>query len=892
MRLRLLRMILTLAPESFRRRSGDAWLTVAEERAAEPRGWFDGVVLGLREVAGAIRMVAALHMDARSTGQGRGGATMMETIMQDVRFGVRSLGRNRGFTLSAVVVLGLGIGANTAIFSAANAFFFRPLPFAHAGRLVTIFETNPEFGWTDQIAAPANLLDWGEQVDAFAAVSGYSTSVNEWTVFRDGEPSVVGATNVLGNFFSTLGVAPERGRTFNADESWADSDPVVVISHTMWQTFFGGAEDVVGRRLERDGESPVVVGVMPAGFGFPATDTDVWYTPRWAAEARSQAWFRRAHFMRAFARLAPEVTLEEADTQLQVVVDRLQSEYPATNAVMGAGVAPMRDFLVRGVRTQLLLLLGAVALLLVLACANVANLLLVRAGDRVREVALRQALGAGRWRVARQLATESALITVAGTVFGLAIGWVGVRTLTLTAPLGIEGATAIALDHRVLAFTMALSVGAGLFFGALPVLRSVSGDLDISLRDGGRGNSRSRKSLRAADMLVVTEVALALMLVVGAGLMVRTFAELRTVDPGFEPEGAVAARFRVPEARYQNRDQVLGFYDDFIERVEGRPGVIRAGTVGSLPVSRQNWTSSFTAESWPPERVGFEIVHRRADADYFEAIGTPLVRGRLFERTDGPDDPLVVVINESFAETHFPGEDPLGQRIAYTEAPGPESAWYTIVGVVADQHQQSLAIPVMPEVFENRNQDWGRDSWVVVRGDVEPAALFNSIESVLSEMDPMIPIATTETLSGLVDRSMARELFLVQLLAVFGVVALLLASVGVYGVTAQAALRRTQEIGIRMALGAAGRDVLTMMLRHGMAVAIVGLILGTLGAIVSTRLLSAVLNPLLFGVEPGDPLTLVSVVLLLGAVALLASYLPARRATAVDPVESLRTEQG
>lgn len=890
MTLRILRLILALAPRRFRQRMGTDWLAVVAARAGEPRGPLESFVMGIREIAGACRMVGGLHLDARATGHGRGGANMMETMMQDLRFGLRSLRRNRGFTISAVLVLGLGIGANTAIFSAANAFFFRPLPFDDADKLVTVFETNPDFGWTDATAAPANVFDWRSQVDAFQDVSAYSEFVNEWTAFQDGRPRVIGATSVLGNFFSTLGVAPLMGRTFTVDETWSDSEPVVVVSYGLWQSHFGGDANVVGRRLERDGASPVVIGVMPETFGFPSDRTQLWYPARWDREAMTQTWFRRAHIVRAFARLAPGVDLAEADAQLQVVVDRLQVEYPVTNSVMGAGIAPMRDFLIRGVRTQLLVLLGAVALLLLLACTNVANLLLVRASDRAREVALRQALGAGRWRVARQIVTESSLITLGGALVGLGIGWLGVRALTFSEPLGIEGATSVALDHRVLLFTTGLAVSAGLFFGAVPILRNLSGDIDMTLRDGSLDNRGGRRALRAADLLVAAEVAIALVLVVGAGLMVRTFSELRAVNPGFDPEGVVAVRFNVPSARYQNRGEVLAFYDQLVEGVEARPNVLRAGTVGSLPVTQHSWSSSFQAEGWPPDRVGYEIVHRRADADYFAAIGTPLIRGRLFEATDGPDDPLVVVVNESFVDEHFPGEDPIGQRIAYDSAPGPDSNWYLIVGIVGDQHQASLSVPVAPEVFENRNQDWGRDSWVVVRGDTNDTGLFSAIGSVLAELDPMIPISASETLSGLVDESMAREAFLLKLLTIFGIVALLLASVGVYGVTAQAALRRTQEIGIRMALGAAAPDVLRMMLRHGIGVAVVGLAVGLVGALASTRLLTSVLDPMLFGVKPTDPLTLGAVVVLLGSVAVLASYLPARRATAVDPVQSLRAE--
>lgn len=842
---------------------------------------------GAREVMGAGRLVLGLRMDDVMATMTRGGIrTMLDTLAQDIRYAGRSLRRNPGFTTAAALVLALGIGANAAIFSAVNAFFFSPLPFAEEDRLVTVYETNPDFGWTDATAAPANLVDWRDQVDAFADVSGYSEFTNQVTTFRDGEPVLVGATSVLGNFFETLGVPAELGRTFRFDETWAGSDNVVVISHALWVDYFGADPEVVGRTLDMNGASPEIIGVMPAGFSFPSDDTQAWFTYGWSPDALTQTWFRRAHITRAFARLEDGASIEEADAQLQVVASRLQGEYPETNSIMGAGITPMRDFLIKGVRTQLLVLLGAVGLLLALACTNVANLMLVRSNDRAREVAVRQALGAQRSRVARQVLIESLMIAGGGAALGLVVGWLGVRGITAADPLGIDGATGLSLDHRVVLFTAAAGVVSGLLFGALPALRTIAGEVEPHLREHGRANTGGRRGARVAGTLVAVEVALALLLVVGAGLMIRTFSTLRAVDPGFERTGVVAVQFGVPSARYPERDQVLAFYDELIEAVEARPGVVRAGTVGQLPLNGTSWSSSFVAEEWEPERVGFEIIHRRADAAYFETVETPLVRGRLFEANDGPDAPLVVVINETFAREHFPGEDPIGQKIAYDRNPGPESNWYEIIGIVEDQHQVTPGTPPRAEVFENRNQDWGRTSWFVVRGAGEADALFPVIRAALSEKDPMIPIARAVTLEDVWSRSMAREEFVLRLLTVFGLVALLLSAVGVYGVTAQAARRRTQEIGIRMALGAAAPDVLRMMLRQSVAVIGLGLGAGLLASFFVTRSLES----LLFGVAPTDPSTIAAVVALLGGVAFAASWLPARRATTVDPVTSLRAE--
>ena len=687
-------LLLRLSPSVFRERHAEELIAVHDQRAAQTRGGPSALWFATSEVMGAAVLVVRLHfgLETGITGA-RGGATMWETTRQDVRFAMRTLGRNPGFALVAIAVLALGIGANTAIFSAVNASFFRPLPFGDADRLVMLFETNPEFGWDDATAAPANVFDWRDQVEAFEAVSGYSDFSNQVTAFRDGEPVLLGATEVIGNFFSTLGVVPALGRGFRMDETWEGSDNVVVISHDLWINYFGADPDIVGKSIELSAGSPEIIGVMPEGFSYPSAETELWTVPGWATTDRDAPFFRRAHWVRAFARLKPDVTQTEADAQLQVVVSRLQEDYPQTNSVMGAGFTPMRNFLIKEVRTQLLVLLGAVGLLLrLLACTNVANLMLVRANDRTREIALRHALSAGRVRVARQMLVESGVLALLGGAAGLALGWAGVRAIAVSNPMSIDGATSLALDYRVVLFTLVATGLSGILFGTAPALQTAAGDIYGVLRDGARGASGGRRGLRMVSALVTAEIALALLLVVGAGLMVRTFWLLREVDPGFTTQGVLAAQISVPSARYQNRDQVLEFYDGLIRSLEGRPGVESAGTVGHLPLMGTSWTSSFQAEGWPPDRVGVEIVHRRADTKYFETVETPLIRGRLFESTDGPEEPLVIVVNETFAREHFPAEDPIGQKIAYDQAPTAESTWYEIIGIVGDQHQVTLGL--------------------------------------------------------------------------------------------------------------------------------------------------------------------------------------------------------
>ena len=907
---RVLRFLLRLAPRSFRDRYGDEVLAVHEARTARQPSASTRLAFGLREAAGLALTVVRLRLGGsvrepalpghpprtpvatraeaarrRRSSMGRA-AVMAEGLRRDFRFGFRALRRSPGFAAVAVAVLAVGIGANTAIFSAVNAFLFRPLPFADADRLVMLYETNPEFDWTHASAAPANVLDWREQVRAFQDVAIYSDFVNEAAHIGDGDPEVLGVTTVSGNFFDVLGVRPALGRGFEWEETWEGRDDVVVLSHATWRDRFGADPDLIGRTVEIGSSSLRVVGVMPEGFDFPGEGIDLWTPWGWAPDAREAVWFRRAHFVRPIARLAPGATVEEADAQLQVVVNRLKTDYPETNRVMGAGLLPVRDFLVLDVRGPLSVLLGAVALLLLLACTNVANLMLVRAGDRSREVALRFALGAGRGRVARLMLTEGLLLALAGGALGLGLGWAGVRALSARQPIGVEGATGLALDLRVILFTVGVAVASALLFGMVPALRAARSDVQEALKDGGRGGSTGRRGLRTASSLVAAQVALTLLLVVGAGLMIRTFVSLRDVDPGFRTDSVLAVQFGIPSVRYENRDQVLAFQDEFERRLEGRPGVERVGMVGQLPLAGTSWSSQFQAEGWPPERVGIEILHRRADPGYFEALDIPLLRGRMFGPADGPEAPLVVLINETFAREHFPNEDPIGQRIAYDRRATPESNWYEIIGIVGDQLQVTPGQPPRAEAFENRRQDWARGDWFVIRTGGNAATARAAVESVLEEMDPLIPLGEVRPLREVWRSSMAREEFLLTLLGVFAVSALLLASVGVYGVTAQAARKRTQEIGIRIALGAAGRDVIRMILGQGLAVVTVGLGVGLAVALVATRTLRA----FLYGVGPTDPLTLAAVIALLAAVAALACYIPARRATHVDPMMSLRAE--
>ncbi|HEX6133843.1 MAG TPA: ABC transporter permease [Longimicrobiales bacterium] len=889
---RLFRLLLRLVPESFRERHGEEMLETHRLRLRDVGDrTMSRLAFLVRESWGVLWLAVRLR-----TGGGRAARSarpasvqrmgMLDGMVQDVRFGARTLRRSPGYALLAVIVLALGIGASTAIFSAANAFFFRPLPFADADRLVMLYETNPEYGWTDQTAAPANFLDWREQVSAFDDVAAYSSFIDDASYVLDGEPVLLAASAVTGNFFDVLGVRAAHGRGFRWDETWAPGAGVVVLSHRVWMTHFGGDPGVVGRMYEIGGRPTQVVGVMPDGFSFPSSETELWLPWGWTPANRDEVWFRRAHFVRPIARLASEATPARAAAELDVVVERLQRAYPETNSVMGAGMMPLRDFLIRDVRRPLLILFGAVVLLLLLACANVANLTLVRGAERGREIALRHALGAGRLRVARQLLIENLLLALAGGALGIALGWAGVRALAALTQLGIDGATTIALDGRVILFTLAATLASGILFGLAPVMRATTGRIHGTIIEGGTGASAGRSGLRTVRALVTVEVTLALLLTMAAGLVMRSFLLMRSVDPGFRTEGVLAVQITAPSARYPGRDEVLAFQDRLAAALEARPDIERAGFVARLPLDGPSWSSQFQARGWPPDRIGFEILHRRADAGYFDVLEIPLVRGRMFEPRDRGDAPLVVLINETFAREHFPGEDPIGQRIAFDRAADERSTWYEIIGIVADQHQLSPGVPARAEVFEHRYQDWWRGAWVVMRTRAEPMSVLPTVRAALREIDPLVPIAEAQPLRDVWRASMAREEFILVLLGAFGVVALLLATVGVYAVTAQAARRRTREIGIRMALGARSADVITLMLRHSLVMVGAGLAAGLALSLVANRALGSVL----YGIAPNDPVTTVIVVLVLSAVAAVASYVPARTATSVDPVRSLKQE--
>jgi putative ABC transport system permease protein len=830
-------------------------------------------------VFGGVERHKEAHRDVR-------GVTLIEELNGDVRFALRTLRRSPALAGAAIVTLALGIGANAAIFAAVNAVILRPLPFADPTRLYALGENNAEKNWHMEVAAPANLLDWQTRVPAFRDVTGYTSFSSGMTLTGVGTPRLLATATVMGNFFTVLGVRPKLGRGFTPKETWRTGTHVVVLSDRGWRNHFGADPGIVGRSIRLEGQPAQVVGVMPAGFAFPREDVDLWTPTAWDPAFRAQVFFRRAHWMRPIARLVPGLSRAEANAQFQHVVDALKREYPVTNRVMGAEMVSLHDFLVGDTRGPLLVLLGAVALLLLIACANVGNLLLVQAAGREREMSVRVALGAGRRRIARQAFTESLVLSTIGGAAGLAAGWIGTRALVALQPEGMLRVRHFGIDWPVFGFVAALTTLSGLLFGLAPVVvggRRLPAD---ALREGTRGGSQGRRLRRWGDALVVGEVALALLLTIGAGLLVRSFWTLRHVNPGFDPNGVLAVDVNVPDASYDTPERVQLFFDDFLSRVRGLPGVVDAALTSPLPLTGHGYTSDFTIASHPRGEYGTEVAHRRVSPGYFRTMRVPVLEGREFTAADRSSATSVVVINEALARKHFRGENPIGQRISNDRVPDSTTTWHTIVGVVGNEHMSSLSIEPKIEILSPAAQDPTSGMTLVARTGGVPVALAPAIRRVVSDIDANLALARVRPMSEVHAASLARERFVTTLLLIFAGVGVTLAVVGVYGVLAQLARRRTREMGIRMALGAQAGQVRWLVVRHGLRLVIVGLSIGTALALGATRGLRA----LLYQTAPADPLTFVVVPLLLTLTGIAAAWIPARQASRADPALSLRTE--
>jgi predicted permease len=827
---------------------------------------------------GGVQRVREEHRDVRRL-------QWIEDFVGDVRFALRTLRRTPALATAAIVTLTLGIGANVAIFSAVNAVVLRPLPFPAQDRLMVVTEENPEKHWHLQTAAPANLLDWRAGVGDFQDVTGYVDGVGRSTLTGHGDPQLLNTSYVMGNFFSTLGVRAALGRALTFDDTWKNGSRLLVLSDRGWREHFAADPSIVGKSATIDGATFEVVGVMPPGFAYPGEDVDCWQSIGWDKTKTGAVSFRRAHYMRTVARLKPGVTPAHADAELQAVVDRLKREYPATNKVMGAAMMPLHDYLIGDTRLPLLILLTSVGFLLLIACANVGNLLLVQAAGREREAALRLALGAGRARLIRQALTESLVLSLVGGACGLALGWAGTRALVRLQPHGMLRVRDFGVDAPVLVYVIAITVLSALIFGVAPALWTRHRDPSDSLKEGGRGAARGRGARRWGDVLVVSEVALALLMTVGAGLLVRSFLQVRRVDAGFDPRGVLAASFEL-NARYDTSTKVTAFVNSFEARLRAIPGVTASTLVTNMPFKGTGYTTDFIAYGRPEGDYGTEIGNRSVTPSYFATMKVPVLRGRTFGPEDREGSAPVLVINEALATSYFKGQDPVGQRIAFEKVPTPKSTWYTIIGVVGNEHTDGLEIAPRIEVFHAELQEPSTYIVALLRTPGDPAVLAPALRSVLRDMDPTLALAEVSPLERLRDQSLARARFLTTLLFAFAVIGLVLSVVGVYGVLAHVSRNRTREMGIRIALGAQAAQVRWLVVQQGLRLTALGLVVGGLVALFATR----AMTKLLFNVAPNDPLTIAGVASLLAATSICAAWIPALKASRADPSVALRAD--
>ena len=812
------------------------------------------------------------------------GDQFMSVLWQDTRLALRNLRRIPGFTLLVLLTLGVGIGATTAMFSAVNEVLLRPLSFAEPERLVMLWDKNELRGWEQVEASPANALDWRQRVTSFddvALVLPWKTSA---ALETDGVAVAVDIGMASGNLFSVLGVPPLHGRTFTFEETWADAGPLVVLGHALWTRYFGADPSIVGTTIMLDGAAFEVIGVLGPDFRNTLNDAGLWTTFRWEPGMRDSVWFRQAHVTQAIARLKPGVSLEEARDELAAVGAQLRDEYPQLNLGMEPGLSGLQEYLVGDQRTPLFLLLGAVGLLQLIACANVANLLLVRANARRREMVVRTALGAQRSRLARLVLTEGAVLAVSGTAIGIAIGAAALRWIEALRPPEMPQLV-FRLDLRLLAFTIAVTAASAVLFSLLPVFRTSRVRATRRLSVGARSVTPGASSLRAAGCLVSVEVALAVILVVGAGLMMRSLTWLSRVDSGVVTDNVLTFQVTPPSGLYPSDSDRETLAYRLIERLEALPGVRRAAAARGLPFTGYGWSSDFRIEGSEPDDFGIEVRHRAVTSGYFQTLGVPLIEGEIFDDLRAPDEAVPVVVNQAFVDAYFPGDTPVGRRVAFDRAPTQSSYWYPIVGVVGNERMLHTSAP-RPEIISHFGGDTPGTMSFAVKTELPPHMLMETVRHTVAGVDARIPFVAPRTMDEVAADALIRERFLMKLLGVFAAAALLLAAVGVYGVAAQAAKVRTKEIGIRMALGATG-DVIArqLVLRAALFIG-AGVVLGLAAAAAGGRLIAG----FLYGIEPFDPTTWLGVAVLLAAVGLFASYLPARVAARADPSRALYTE--
>jgi putative ABC transport system permease protein len=804
-------------------------------------------------------------------------------MLTDVRYALRTVLKNPGFAATAVATLALGIGANTAIFSVVNAVMLKPLPYRDPGRLVMVWEDSTSHGYPKDTPAPGNFTSWRAQNHVFedmAALAGRAFNLT-----GAGEPEKIEGLKVSASLFTILGVQPALGRAFLPQEDAPGARKAVVLSDALWQRRFARDPQIVGKNIALNGESYTVTGVMPRGFRLPMGDSQLWTPLAFDAEEQNN---HDSHYLFVMARLKSGVALRQAAAEMETIARRLQREFPATNTGVGAVVAPLREEMVGDARTALLVLLAAVGFVLLIACANVASLLVARAASRSKEIAVRAAIGAGRYRLVRQLVTESLILAVMGGVAGLVVALWGMDTLVRLAPEDVKFFGEPSLDASVLGFTIVVSLLCGFVFGLAPAFSASKLNLHHVLKEGGRTSAAHGRS-KMHSALVVAEIALALVLLTGAGLLLRSFYGLLSVHPGFQTDHLLTMRIVLPDSKYGELRQKIAFYRDTLARIERLPGVHSAACITWLPMAFTGGSAILTVEGRPAPAGQEPIaITRVISPDYFRTMSVPLRRGRAFDQHDTEASPGVAIISETMARKLWPNEDAIGKRFKYGNAAS-RDPWLTIVGVSGDVRQFQLDQAPKPEAYLPYMQAadfFGGPRDVAVRTAGDPLHLARAVRNEIWAVDPDLPISGIQTMERLIAGTVTPQRFNMLLLAVFAAVALVLAAVGIYGLLAFSVTQRTHEIGIRMALGARRGEVLRLVVKPMLVLILTGMAIGTAGSLALTRAMAS----LLFGVTATDPATFLAVPLLLSAVALSASIVPALRAARVDPLVSLRYE--
>ncbi len=809
----------------------------------------------------------------------------METLLQDIRYGVRMLAKNRIFTLVALLTLALGIGANTAIFSVVNGIVFRPLPYASPNQLVGV--------WTKDVQRPGSqyptslpiFRDWEQQSQSFSGFAAYAS--NRFHVSGNEGPDEIRGLFATSNFFDVMGVRPVLGRALQSTD---ERQYVVVLGDALWRRRFNADPNILGKTISLNSETYTIIGVMPPSFRFPAPDVEVWgsLAPVYALASGEKStvgdWInnRSLRGYRVVARLKDGVIVSQAQGEMNTISERLAKDYPDSSGGTGVVLVPLHTQIVGTYQKPLVILLVVVGFILLIACANVANLMMARTAARDREIAIRRAMGAGRFRLIRQLLTESVLLAVLGGTLGVLLATWGVQILLSFTPKEIPRLEAVSVDRWALLFTFAVSIGTGVLFGLAPAWHARNLSLNETLREGGRGIAGQARVRRMRGLLVVSEIALAVILLVGAGLMLKSFQRLSDVDPGFNPDHLLTMSVALQFINYQDAAKQVAFFQTALERVRALPGVVAAGASTSLPPIYIQNSNGFTIEGRPeqPGTVPPSAIYIPATPGFIEALQLPLVAGRTITDADTAQAPGVVVINKTLATRFFPNEDPVGKRMTTG------GIQRTIVGVVGDAKYQGLGLEAGPQTYVPHAQSPFPGMRVIVRTSTDPLSLVGAVRSQIQSVDSEEGPTRFATMEQLVSESVSQPRFNAFLIGLFAVLAFILSAIGIYGVVNYEVTQRTGEIGIRMALGAKSADVLRLILRQGLVLTVAGLLAGVAGAFALTRFLSG----LLFEVKPTDPMTYVVVSVLLGVVALAACLIPARRATKVDPLVALRYE--